>query len=81
MNEERKNYTIELFLNNGHGCGGSVQKYVGCETFEEMLRDAHELLLAHKGLVYDAFVSTDGGKMVISNMTALILYMIDYAII
>lgn len=81
MDEERKNYTIELFLDNGHGCGGSVQKYVGCETFEEMLRDAYELLQQYKGLGYEAFVSTDGGKMVISNMTALILYMIDYAII
>ena len=81
MDEERKNYTIELFLNNGHGCGGSVQKYVGRKTFEEMLRDAYELLQQYKGLGYKAFVSTDGGKMVISNMTALILYMIDYAII
>ena len=79
--KERKNYTITLFLDNGHGCGANIQKYVGCETFEEMLRDAYELLLAHKGLVYDACVSTDCGKMVISNMTALILYMIDYAII
>lgn len=81
MNEERKNYTIELFLNNGHGCGGSVQKYIGCETFEEMLRDAHELLLAHKGLVYDACVSTDCGKLVITNITALILYMMDNDIV
>ena len=81
MDEERKNYTIELFLDNGHGCGGSVQKYVGRKTFEEMLRDAYELLQQYKGLGYEAFVSTDGGKMVISNMAALILYMIDYAII
>ena len=81
MDEEKKNYTIELFLDNGHGCGGSVQKYVGRKTFEEMLRDAYELLQQYKGLGYEAFVSTDGGKMVISNMTALILYMIDYAII
>lgn len=81
MNEKRKNYTIELFLNNGHGCGGSVQKYVRRKTFEEMLRDAYELLEPYKGLVYEAFVSTDGGEMVISNMTALICYMIDYAII
>lgn len=79
--EERKNYTIELFLNNGHGCGGSVQKYVRRKTFEEMLRDAYELLLAHKGLVYEAFVSTDGGKLVITNITALILYMMDNDIV
>lgn len=81
MNEEKKNYTIELFLNNGHGCGGNIQKYVGRKTFEEMLRDAYDLLQQYKGLVYEAFVFTDGGKMVISNMTALILYMINYAII
>ena len=81
MNEEKKNYTIELFLDNGHGCGVSIQKYVGRKTFEEMLRDAYDLLQQYKGLGYEAFVSTDGGKMVISNITALILYMIDYAII
>ena len=81
MNEEKKNYTIELFLDNGHGCGGSIQKYVCRKTFEEMLRDAYDLLQQYKGLGYDAFVSTDGGKIVISNMTALILYMINYAII
>lgn len=51
------------------------------KTFEEMLRDAYDLLQQYKGLGYEAFVSTDGGKMVISNMTALILYMINYAII
>lgn len=79
--KERKNYTITLFLDNGHGCGANIQKYVGCETFEEMLRDAYELLQQYKGLGYEACVSTDCGKMVISNMTALILYMIDYAII
>lgn len=79
--KERKNYTITLFLDNGHGCGGSVQKYVRRKTFEEMLREAYELLQQYKGLGYEAFVSTDGGKMVISNMTALIWYMIDYAII
>ena len=78
---KEKNYTITLYLDNGHGCGASIQKYVGCKTFEEMLRDAYELLQQYKGLGYDAFVSTDGGKMVISNMTALILYMMDYAII
>lgn len=79
--KERKNYTITLYLDNGHGCGGSVQKYVGRKTFEEMLRDADELLQQYKGLVYEAFVSTDGGKMVISNMTALILYMMDNNIV
>ena len=46
-----------------------------------MLRDAHELLLAHKGLVYDACVSTDYGKLVITNITALILYMMDNDIV
>ena len=51
MNEERKSYTIELFLDNGHGCGGSVQKYVGRKAFEEMLRDAYELLQQYKGMV------------------------------
>ena len=81
MNEERKHYTIELFLDNGHGCGGSVQKYVGRKTFEEMLRDAYELLQQYNGFGLVAFVSTDVRKMVITNMTALILYIIDYAII
>lgn len=81
MDEERKNYTIELFLDNGHGCGGSVQKYVGRKTFEEMLRDAYELLQQYKGLGYEAFVSTDCGKLVITNITALILYMMDNDIV
>ena len=79
--EERKNYTIELFLNNGHGCGGSVQKYVGHKTFEGMLRDAYELLQQYKGLGYEAFVSTNDGKLVITNITALILYMMDNDIV
>ena len=26
--KERKNYTITLFLDNGHGCGANIQKYV-----------------------------------------------------
>lgn len=79
--KERKNYTITLFLDNGHGCGANIQKYVGCETFEEMLKDAYDLLLAYKGLVYDACVSTDCGKLVITNITALIFYMMDNDIV